>query len=107
MGRFTGKSVVVTGAAQGIGLAIVTAFLDEGASVVAFDSNTGPGPVRRHRPGGPRYPGERRRPGRRRYPARRTGRAQPRARAPVPQDHPAWPVRPAVRRREMRAIPRL
>jgi len=39
--RFTGKSVVVTGAAQGIGLAIVTGFLDEGASVVAFDQNAG------------------------------------------------------------------
>ena len=39
MARFTGKSVVVTGAAQGIGLAIVASFLDEGASVVAFDSN--------------------------------------------------------------------
>ena len=39
MARFTGKSVVVTGAAQGIGLAIVASFLDAGASVVAFDSN--------------------------------------------------------------------
>jgi len=39
MTRFTGKSVVVTGAAQGIGLAIVAGFLDEGASVVALDSN--------------------------------------------------------------------
>ena len=39
MTRFTGKGVVVTGAAQGIGLAIVAGFLDEGASVVAFDSN--------------------------------------------------------------------
>jgi 3-oxoacyl-[acyl-carrier protein] reductase len=39
MARFTGKSVIVTGAAQGIGLAIVASFLDEGASVVAFDSN--------------------------------------------------------------------
>jgi 3-oxoacyl-[acyl-carrier protein] reductase len=37
--RFTGQGVVVTGAAQGIGLAIVTRFLDEGASVVAFDRN--------------------------------------------------------------------
>ena len=39
MSRFTGKSVVVTGAAQGIGLAIVQHFLDEGANVVAFDNN--------------------------------------------------------------------
>lgn len=39
MARFAGKGVVVTGAAQGIGLAIVAGFLDEGASVVAFDSN--------------------------------------------------------------------
>ena len=37
--RFTGQGVVVTGAAQGIGLAIVTRFLAEGASVVAFDRN--------------------------------------------------------------------
>jgi NAD(P)-dependent dehydrogenase (short-subunit alcohol dehydrogenase family) len=35
--RFAGKGVVVTGAAQGIGLGIVRAFLDEGAGVVAFD----------------------------------------------------------------------
>jgi len=35
--RFAGTCVVVTGAAQGIGLGIVRAFLDEGASVVAFD----------------------------------------------------------------------
>jgi NAD(P)-dependent dehydrogenase (short-subunit alcohol dehydrogenase family) len=39
MARFTGKSVVVTGAAQGIGLAIVRRFLDEGANVLAFDNN--------------------------------------------------------------------
>ena len=37
--RFDGQGVVVTGAAQGIGLGIVTRFLDEGASVVAFDRN--------------------------------------------------------------------
>jgi 3-oxoacyl-[acyl-carrier protein] reductase len=39
MSEFGGKGVVVTGAAQGIGLAIVRRFLDEGASVVAFDRN--------------------------------------------------------------------
>jgi glucose 1-dehydrogenase len=36
---FTGKSAVVTGAAQGIGLAIAERLLDAGASVVAFDRN--------------------------------------------------------------------
>jgi meso-butanediol dehydrogenase / (S,S)-butanediol dehydrogenase / diacetyl reductase len=35
--RFAGKGVVVTGAASGIGLAIVTRLLAEGASVVGFD----------------------------------------------------------------------
>ena len=39
MPGFDGKGVVVTGAAQGIGLAIVQRFLDEGASVIAFDRN--------------------------------------------------------------------
>ena len=39
MSRFSGKGVVVTGAAQGIGLGIVQRFLAEGASVVAFDRN--------------------------------------------------------------------
>jgi NAD(P)-dependent dehydrogenase (short-subunit alcohol dehydrogenase family) len=39
MSRFTGKSAVVTGAAQGIGLALVQRFLDEGGNVVAFDNN--------------------------------------------------------------------
>lgn len=39
MNRFEGKGVVVTGAAQGIGLGIVRAFLGEGAGVVAFDKN--------------------------------------------------------------------
>jgi glucose 1-dehydrogenase len=37
--RFDGRSVVVTGAAQGIGLAIVRRFVEEGAGVVAFDKN--------------------------------------------------------------------
>jgi NAD(P)-dependent dehydrogenase (short-subunit alcohol dehydrogenase family) len=35
--RFAGRGVVVTGAAQGIGLGLVRAFLAEGAGVVAFD----------------------------------------------------------------------
>jgi len=39
MSQFNGKGVVVTGAAQGIGLGIVLRFLDEGASVIAFDRN--------------------------------------------------------------------
>lgn len=39
MSRFTGKGVVVTGAAQGIGLGMVRRFLDEGASIIAFDRN--------------------------------------------------------------------
>lgn len=39
MPRFSGQGVVVTGAAQGIGLGIVTRFLDEGAGVIAFDRN--------------------------------------------------------------------
>jgi NAD(P)-dependent dehydrogenase (short-subunit alcohol dehydrogenase family) len=37
MSRFAGEAVVVSGAAQGIGRAMVEAFLAEGASVVAFD----------------------------------------------------------------------
>jgi glucose 1-dehydrogenase len=39
MNDFNGKSAVVTGAAQGIGLAIAKRFQDAGASVVAFDRN--------------------------------------------------------------------
>jgi NAD(P)-dependent dehydrogenase (short-subunit alcohol dehydrogenase family) len=37
MNRFDGKSVVVTGGAQGLGFAVVQAFLAEGASVVTLD----------------------------------------------------------------------
>jgi len=37
--RCTDRGVVVTGAAQGIGLGIVTRFLDEGAGVIALDRN--------------------------------------------------------------------
>jgi NAD(P)-dependent dehydrogenase (short-subunit alcohol dehydrogenase family) len=39
MGRFEGKGVVVTGAAQGMGRAISAAFLAEGARVVLSDMN--------------------------------------------------------------------
>jgi 3-oxoacyl-[acyl-carrier protein] reductase len=39
MGRFEGKGVVITGAAQGIGLGMAERFLAEGAGVVAFDRN--------------------------------------------------------------------
>ncbi|HEX9555987.1 MAG TPA: SDR family NAD(P)-dependent oxidoreductase, partial [Reyranella sp.] len=35
--RFDGKTVVVAGAARGIGRAIVRAFANDGASVVACD----------------------------------------------------------------------
>jgi NAD(P)-dependent dehydrogenase (short-subunit alcohol dehydrogenase family) len=37
VGRFDGKAVLVTGAAQGMGRAIATRFLEEGASVTVFD----------------------------------------------------------------------
>ena len=40
-GRFAGKAVVVTGAAQGMGRGMVEAFLGEGAGVVAFDRQEG------------------------------------------------------------------
>jgi NAD(P)-dependent dehydrogenase (short-subunit alcohol dehydrogenase family) len=39
MSRFQGKGVVVSGAAQGIGLGMAERFLAEGAGVVAFDRN--------------------------------------------------------------------
>ena len=37
--RFADKGIVVTGAAQGIGLGIAERFLEEGAGVIAFDRN--------------------------------------------------------------------
>ncbi|MDE0886451.1 MAG: SDR family NAD(P)-dependent oxidoreductase [Myxococcota bacterium] len=40
-GRFEGKTVIITGAAGGIGLAAVTRFASEGASIVAVDPATG------------------------------------------------------------------
>jgi NAD(P)-dependent dehydrogenase (short-subunit alcohol dehydrogenase family) len=39
MGRFSGKSVIVTGAASGIGRASATLFAAEGASVIASDKS--------------------------------------------------------------------
>jgi NAD(P)-dependent dehydrogenase (short-subunit alcohol dehydrogenase family) len=39
MGRFSGKSVIVTGAASGIGRASATLFAAEGASVIAADKS--------------------------------------------------------------------
>jgi NAD(P)-dependent dehydrogenase (short-subunit alcohol dehydrogenase family) len=39
MSRFQGKGVVISGAAQGIGLGMAETFLAEGAGVVAFDRN--------------------------------------------------------------------
>jgi NAD(P)-dependent dehydrogenase (short-subunit alcohol dehydrogenase family) len=39
MNRFEGKGVVISGAAQGIGLGMAERFLEEGAGVVAFDRN--------------------------------------------------------------------
>ena len=41
MGDFTGRSVIVTGAARGVGLAIATRFVRAGASVVCTDIDEG------------------------------------------------------------------
>ena len=43
MGRFDGRTVVVTGAASGIGAATARRLLDEGATVVGADLNPGDG----------------------------------------------------------------
>ena len=40
MARFTGKSVIVTGGASGIGRASARLFAAEGASVIAADKST-------------------------------------------------------------------
>ncbi|PFJ18249.1 2,3-dihydro-2,3-dihydroxybenzoate dehydrogenase [Bacillus cereus] len=39
LGEFDGKLVLVTGAAQGIGMAVAKAFLENGATVIAMDQN--------------------------------------------------------------------
>jgi NAD(P)-dependent dehydrogenase (short-subunit alcohol dehydrogenase family) len=51
MGRLAGKAAIVTGAAGGIGRAIVEAFLREGALVVAMDLASRLAEVRYDRPG--------------------------------------------------------
>ncbi|MGM2783155.1 SDR family NAD(P)-dependent oxidoreductase, partial [Bacillus cereus group sp. Bce022] len=39
LGEFDGKTVLVTGAAQGIGSVVAKMFLDRGATVIAVDQN--------------------------------------------------------------------
>jgi NAD(P)-dependent dehydrogenase (short-subunit alcohol dehydrogenase family) len=49
-GSFDGQVVMITGAAQGLGLAMAEAFLEEGAVVVGTDVNdTGLRAAARHR----------------------------------------------------------
>lgn len=52
MGRLTGKTALVTGAARGIGAAIATAFVDEGALVFVTDIDDTPGEGLARRLGG-------------------------------------------------------
>ena len=39
LGEFDGKTVLVTGAAQGIGSVVAKMFLERGATVIAVDQN--------------------------------------------------------------------
>ncbi|MDF4767229.1 SDR family NAD(P)-dependent oxidoreductase, partial [Vibrio parahaemolyticus] len=39
VGEFNGKTVLVTGAAQGIGSVVAKMFLERGATVIAVDQN--------------------------------------------------------------------
>ena len=49
MPRLTGKLCVVTGAARGIGAAIATAFVNEGATVIVTDIDEATGGATAHR----------------------------------------------------------